>query len=306
MNRLSHSRCRPLPGFLFLVPTLAIGVIVLASHHPEPGSSAHADWRSDPAWHAGRAEWALYDAVRPIYGVARHYDATVFTNTQHMDPASTTKAGGDAGPEAFEVFKHNVSEMIETENYTYRFLTTCFIRADTLEPYKVVASTQEDCGATYKQFVVEADTVRAEAFCYFPGAGAARAEYARPANLAFHDALTLSLRGYPFDDERKPTMTLELVPDQTDTHETPLRPENATVRYVGRETLVVPYGSVDTHHLRLEHAAHGGAERSDYWFAADAKLRHVLVKYQGPWGVQYELKKLGWWRYWDRTEPRPE
>ncbi len=48
----------------------------------------------------------------------------------------------------------------------------------------------------------------------------------------------------------------------------------------------------------------GGATRSDYWFAADVRLRHVLVRYAGPYGVTYKLKKLGWWAYW--AEPRPE
>ena len=35
-------------------------------------------------------------------------------------------------------------------------------------------------------------------------------------------------------------------------------------------------------------------------------VRHVMVKYDGPYGVKYELKKLAWWAYWDRSQPRPE
>ena len=151
--------------------------------------------------------------------------------------------------------------------------------------------------------MVDGGSVAAEQFCYFPGAGAARATYPAEPGLAFHDALSLTLRDYPFDAAQKPVMELELVADQTDTHETEQRPRAATVRYVGAETVRVPYGEVPSHHLRVEHPSDGGVARSDYWFAADPEMRHVMVKYEGPYGVRYELKRLDWWAYW--REPRP-
>jgi hypothetical protein len=263
-------------------------------------------WRDDPAWSQGKAEWALYDATRVIYGKPRRFEATIFTNRQRMDRSTTTKAADWRDPGAVDTFKHNVSELVPTDNYTYRFLTTTFHRADTLAPYKVVASTQEDCGATYRQFVVDDGRVRARSFCYFPEAGESSAEYALPTGtppLRFHDGLTLALRDYPFDTRPHPELRLQLVPDQTDTHETDLRPEPATVRYAGRETITTPMGAIDAHHLRVEHSLHGGVTASDYWFAADPRMRHVLVKYAGPWGVTYELKRLDWWAYW--ADPRP-
>lgn len=280
-------------------------VVIAAALLPAPPAAALAatasGWRTDPAWYDGKAEWALYDAVRPIYGEPRRYEATIFTNKQQMDTATTTKDAGGGDP--IEVFKHNLSELIPTGNYTYRFLTTVFSRTDTLAPYKVVFSSQEDCGATYKQFVVDDDTVAAEQFCYFPDSGAKPATYARPEDLAFHDALSLRLRDYPFEAAEKPTLTLTLVPDQTDTHETEQRGSEAEVSYVERGIVNVPYGPVDAHHLRVTHARDGGVTATDYWFAADPSMRHVMVKYAGPYGVQYELKRLEWWAYW--AEPRP-
>ena len=41
------------------------------------------------------------------------------------------------------------------------------------------------------------------------------------------------------------------------------------------------------------------------WFAADPELLNVMVQYAGPYGVEYRLKKLGRWAYWDRGAPRP-
>ena len=48
--------------------------------------------------------------------------------------------------------------------------------------------------------------------------------------------------------------------------------------------------------------------QSDYWFAAPSSqngdMLNVMVKYEGPHGVKYELKRLDWWAYW--SEPKPE
>ena len=81
----------------------------------------------------------------------RRYEATIFTNKQRMDPGTTTKASSPDARGTIEVFKHNVSELVETENYTYRFLTTSFVSTAALAPYKVVASThilehRNECG----------------------------------------------------------------------------------------------------------------------------------------------------------------
>ena len=287
-----------------MIPMIPLMVAAVAAAASEPGS---ADWRSDPAWDDGKAEWAVYEAARTIYGKPRAYEATIFTNKQHMDPATTTKASDASAAGTVEVFKHNVSELIPTENYTYRFLTTCFVETATLVTYKVVMSSQEDCGSTYKQFVIADGEVEAMSISYFPDAGARPIRYRRPGqpgSFAFHDALTLTLRDYPFEDDDKPAMKLKLIADQTDNHHTTPSPREASVEYVARETITVPYGTVDTHHLRVEHSMDGGATRSDYWFAADRRMRHVLVRYAGPYGVTYRLKTLDWWAYW--AEPRPE
>lgn len=291
--------------FLPLCCLLALTAAAFGLASPTPTTEA-VNWKSDPAWYQGKAEWALYDAQRTIYGQPRSYEATIFTNKQLMNPKIGVKSGSPSAGD-FEVFKHNVSEMVPAPNYTYRFLTTCFIRTADLSVFKLVVSTQEDCGATYKQFVNHGDRIKVDQHIYFPNTGQIDEDYRRPGrseNFTFHDALTLRLRDYPFDADTKPVMKLKLVEDQTDTHPTRQRPEEAEVKYVGKETLAVPYGEVPTHHLRVNHAKSGGTTHSDYWFAADPALRHVLVQYEGPWGVKYQLKQLEWWAYW--KDPRPE
>jgi hypothetical protein len=302
-----------------ITAALALGVLAIAAIGSSRGTAplrpvssfafaapgnTDASWRNDPAWYQGKAEWALYDAVRPIYGTPRTYEATIFTNKQMMDMTTTTKASGADG--GIEMFKHNVSEMIPTENYTYRFLTTSFVRTDTLTPYKVVASSQEDCGATFKQFTLSRGTLDMYQSSYFPDQGVRQARSDPPRDVMFHDALTLTLRDYPFDAADTPTLKMSLIGDQTTTKLTSGHAAQATVQYVGRETISVPYGEVETHHLRVTHVRDGGTDASEYWFAADAKtMRHVLVRYKGPHGVTYALKALDWWAYWDRSAKRP-
>ena len=88
--------------------------VVATSAVAEPPS-----WRDDPAWSDGKAEWALYDASRVIYGEPRAYEATIFTNTQHMDPATATKSSDWRTDGAIPVFKHNVSEIVPTDTVKY-------------------------------------------------------------------------------------------------------------------------------------------------------------------------------------------
>ncbi len=268
-----------------------------------------ADWRSDPAWNEGKAEWALYDARRTVYGTPRSYEATMFTNKQHMDPATMTKASDWQRPGMIEVFKHNLSEMVPTENYTYRFLTTAFVSTESLRLFKLVVSTQEDCGATYKDFTVAGqERLHAVQFSYFPDEGRSMKSTPMSERFAAHDALSLTLRDFPFATAQPGTaVTIDLLPDQTHTHATPLESSRATVRYLGRETITVPYGNVRTHRLLVEHAETGETAESHYWFADDSEnLRRVMVRYEGPWGVEYRLKKLNWWAYWDRANSRPD
>ncbi len=298
-----ESSLRLIPHALILV-----GMVMLLGASPAPteegAETSASNWKNDPAWYQGPAEWALYDAARPARGGELHYEATIFTNTQRMNPNTTTKAGDWRKPENIEVFKHNVSEVYETGNFVYRFITTSFVRTDDLSNYKVVSSSQEECGTSFKRFVVTEGQVDATSFDYHPDRGESSETYAASSSLAFHDSLSLTLRDYPFDATDKPVLKLDLVPDQTTAQVAPLKPDRATVHYIARETITVPYGSVETHHLRVEHARDGRTTQSDYWFAADPEKLNVMVKYEGPHGVKYELKRLDWWAYW--SEPKPE
>lgn len=254
-------------------------------------------WRTDPIWHDGLAEKAVYEAELTIYEKPRSYVATAYTNKERVDPRATVKS--DTGE--IEVFKHHWSERVPTENYDYRFSTSLYTRADDMTAFKLTAATQEDCGASFKLAWRDGGRMRWNDSVYFPGAGQREGELPNAAAVHFVDELALLLRDFPFDapEER----TLQLVPQQKDTHQVSFEPELARVRYVARETLELPAGKLEAHHLALVPDATAKHLRgADYWFAADARAPwlHVLLRYEGPSGARYRLKSIERVAYWKR------
>ena len=250
-------------------------------------------WREDPVWYDGQAEKAVYEATRTIYGKERTYLARAYTDKERVDAKSTVKTDAADG---VLVFKHHWSEIVPTENYDYRFSTMSYVRADDLSAFKLSASTQEDCGATFKEIWRDKEHLRWLDSVYFPGGGRREGEIERHKNTAFDDALTLTLRDYPFDAPAD--VALRVVPTQKDNHRTPVDPVDRTVRYAGKSAQDLPIGKVDAHELDL--VTPEGQIEARFWFAADASAPtlHALVRYEGPGGVTYRLKSLERTAYW--------
>jgi hypothetical protein len=281
----------PSPTFLFA----AVLAAALPQSRPvDPFASFTREWRDDPVWHDGKAEYAVYDARRTIYGKPRRFAARVITNREKADPATTTKAVEPGAPGVRDVFKHHVRADVPTDNYAYHFSTMAYVGADDLKSLKLDMGSQEDCGATFKQFVNHGGNLEWRQSSYFPGEGAKSGSYAPPEGFVFEDALALVLRGYPF--ARPDEIGLMVLPDQTTNKLGPATPVPATVTHVGRATLEVPFGKVDAHHLVLRRE---GAPERHYWFAADPGLLHVLVRQEGP-DLELSLRELKRWAYWER------
>ena len=252
-------------------------------------------WRNDPVWNDGLAEKCVYEAARTIYGQPRYYLATAYTDKEAADPERTVKVDSKPG---VEVFKHHWSEIVPTEKYDYRFSTMCYVRADDLAPFKLTASAQDDCGASFKEVWRDREHLRWAESVYFPGGGRREGDFERHKDTVLFDALTLTLRDYPFEEPRD--LKLRVVPSQRDTHRAPFEPVDRTVRYAGRSTQALPIGAVDAHALEL--LAPDGSVEARFWFAADAAAPtlRALVRYEGPQGITYRLKSLERTAYWKR------
>jgi len=259
------------------------------------------DWRDHDIWHDGKAETCLYDGTRTIYGVTRKFEAIVHTNKERYSTKTKTKSDG-AG---VEVFKHHIVEVIPTESYDYKFSTMVYVKASDLSPVKIDMGSQEECGASFKQFVAAGGDVTYHQFSYFPNEGHREGEFDLGGDVVFQDGLSIVLRGYPFGSPRD--VPVALLADQTTTKWSPTKPADGyVVRYIGRETLDLPIGKVAAHHVRVLHPRDGSQPVHDYWFAASgdavggmAQL-HVMVQYEGPDGMSYRLRSQQRGKYWQR------
>ncbi|MFN0008579.1 MAG: hypothetical protein ACKVXR_11810 [Planctomycetota bacterium] len=252
-------------------------------------------WREDPVWYDGLAEKCTYEATRTIYGVERKYVASFYTDKERADPRTMVKTEGE---EYVLVFKHHAAETVPTENYDYRYSTMSYVRADDLAPFKLTASTQDDCGASFKELWRDEGRLRWSESVYFPGGGRREGAIELRKETIFFDALTLTLRDYPFDSPKE--MKLRVVPSQKDVHRVPFEAEERTVRYAGASTESLPIGEIPSH--RLELLKPDGSVEARFWFAADGKAPrlHVLVRYEGPQGIKYRLASMERTAYWHR------
>jgi hypothetical protein len=268
-------------------------LLAAAALQPVGAGAAGAKWRDDPIWHDGLAEKAVYEATRTIYGKERTYLARAYTDKERADPKSSVKIEDGSG---VEVFKHHWSEIVPTENYDYRFSTMAYVRTDDLSPFKLTASTQEDCGASFKELWRDREHLRWSQSVYFPGSGRSEGEFERHRDTALFDALTLTLRDFPFDAPAD--LSLRVIPTQKDTHATSFEPVVRTVRCAGKSAQDLPIGKLDAHELDL--LTPEGVVEARFWFAADgtAPTLHALVRYEGPGGVTFRLKSLERTAYW--------
>lgn len=288
------------PAAIICCAVLALlGLTTLAQENPLAGFTR--TWRDDPVWHDGQAECALYDATRTIYGQLRTYQARIYTNQEHASPQTFTKSADNRGRHAF---KHHLRLDIPTENYRYHYSLMVYVGVDDLKSLKLDLGSQEDCGVTFKQYINHAGTMRWHQFSYFPDQGHQEGQSEPPAGFAFHDALSLVLRGYPFDQPRP--VELMVLPSQVSNQWTSPQAVPARITYEGQQVLDLPIGQVEAHHLRVVEQTPEGQSVHDYWFAVKGAADpagpglHILVQYEGPEGSSLRLRHMNRCAYWER------
>lgn len=272
-----------------------------------PGAGAPLDgrlteWSDHEIWYDGQAEIARYQATRVIYGEPRTYTATLHTNREVLDPQTQTKSANGEGVAVFKF--HTRDESIPTPNYRYDFSTMVYVDFDELSPWKLEMGSQEDCGTTFKRYWIRGGDVHALQSSYFPEEGFREEWYGAASGMVFQDSLPLVLRAFPFDDPPEDPIRIPLVIDQTNNHLSPQRPIPYAVIYRGTQTLELPIGEVEAHHIevtpRQRDVPDPGAAANHYWFAVDgeAPMLHAMVQYRGPFGTEYRLQSLTRDKYW--------
>ena len=254
----------------------------------EPSASS---WSNDPVWHDGLVEKAVYAASRVVYEKPRAYEAVFFTNKEQHDRKTLTKA--QKSTDTVEVWKFNQVEVIPTPNYDYKYVTTSHFSVDSWFPTRLDCTSQEFCGTSFKQYLLKVwpgnttGLLDYWGFSYMPEAG--RVSGLTEAAVVPADALPLWLRD--FDFAAKATVKFKMLPSQKSNRPTEFQPVEAETRYVGVEG--------DAHKLEV-HVA--GKLIGTYWMATDASKRHLMLKYRGVDGQQYDLKSIERVNYWTIKE----
>lgn len=165
--------------------------ITNASTSPTQLSTKRSSLGELAYWDDGLAEMSYYRAVEVVYGRKRDYTRAVLMNRQWMNRTSGVKTSEDDA-DAVAVFKITIADEIPTDNYNYRFMTTVFVEREDLSPFKMVSSSQDWCGTSFKHLRWLDDGMSMKSFSYFGGEG--DREWHDPGNPTPHEALFVLAR----------------------------------------------------------------------------------------------------------------
>ncbi len=288
-HRIFSIRILPAASGLIVATIASVNLGAAQQNLATTGQSDLADaFSAMSIWDDGLSEMSYFDATDDVYGKQRKYTRVVLVNRQWMDPATGTKADPKAG-DSVPVFKLNISEEIPTENYNYRYLNTLFLRRGDLRPFKMVVSSQEWCGTTFKHVRWNDEQASFQTFSYFPGEGDRRAT--ATADVVPYEGLLLVARSVVADGH---TRFLNLLHPMRSNHLVQPRggPARLTVHDAGSVT--VPAGTFPAVRVKVKWA---GPETS---FVVESKPPHRLLKYQQG-KASGELAFVERRPYWNRS-----
>jgi hypothetical protein len=280
------------PLILFAVAAVSLIGLVAADRAAPRDSAAPSlqpdgEWADVSLWSDGLVEKATYAASRVIYGKDREYEAVFLTNQETHELDTLTKSSGSG----VAVWKHNQIEVIPTPNYDYKFVTTSHLTADDLLLTRLDATSQEWCGTSFHQFLLQPDdSLSFFGFSYMPGTGRQKATVSvsedRPV-LPFN-ALPVALRGFNFEADQP--LEFRLILDQRSNRPTQPQPVDA---------VLTPAGETDDGYL-LDLADADGKVIGRFEFAKD--VGQIMLRYEGRDGQTYDLRDVERVDYWTIKE----
>jgi hypothetical protein len=251
-------------------------------------SFINPNWAKNGIWYDGKAEVAVYDAERVIYGKVRRFEYTFATVKEDHNRAFNVKTDDYNRDDLFGVMKVNMFARIETDNYPYHFLTSAFFPAeDPYYLYKLTNGSQEWCGNTFKEFLRTPEGIAYTWHSYWDGQGDGNAKL--EAQTVFEDQLPYTLRALNFAEGLR--FTLPLRPSEINSKaltpaltETAGEVSSATFSFEGKE---MPAWKVTL-------KGKGG----DTVYLFDKTYPNTFLSMQAPDGRKMTLKSVRRWAYW--------
>lgn len=253
-------------------------------------------WALSKVWDDGKAEVAVYDAVRVVYGKRRSYELTMITVKEMFNREFNVKTDSYERKDLFSVMKVNLSARIETDVYPYHYLTSLFFpQTSPQDVYKITGSSQEWCGNTFKR-IQRTDSTYGYAFdSYWDGEGAGIRTL--PLNVWFEDQLFYTLRALDFSKARP--FSMKVLPT--------IITNQATLDSVRTAAFTVSSDLIDPSSLgtnssiseqecwRVSMKCSDGVE-AQWWFSKDPQ--HALLQFHHSDGRTLRLKTLTRSAYW--------
>jgi hypothetical protein len=150
-------------------------------------------WADSSYWDDGKAEVAIYQASRNIYGKDRRFEATLVTVAEEFNKRHNVKTDDYSRNDLFRVIKFHSFARIPTDNYPYHFSTSIFLRRENpLALHKMTSSSQEWCGNTFKEFNADGQSLSLRFSSYWDNEGSGKMEFETDA--LFEDQLGYTLR----------------------------------------------------------------------------------------------------------------
>ncbi|RED99426.1 hypothetical protein [Marinoscillum furvescens] len=253
----------------------------------------NGDWAKTELWDDGKAEVAIYDATRVIYGKPRTFDYVYVLVKESFNKAYQVKTDDYNRDDLYEVMKVNKFCRIPTQAYPYHFLTSVFFRRESPSTvHKLTNTSQEWCGNTAKSFTEGQFKYNYQYMSYWDGQGNGSMNVTK--GPWFEDQLSYTLRTLKFADGLQ--FDIEMYPSEVNSKATEPIASTCSIS-VNR----VPFEWPKQEVLEVKEAWKVDVKRSNgpnlsYWYSTD--YPNYLLKMESTDGRSLSLKDLSRDAYW--------
>lgn len=280
--------------------TLIISLIAMATISCEGDAQPDFDqrideqWAINELWDDGKAEVAIYDAERVVYGEPRQFDYVYVLVKETFNETYHVKTDDYERNDLYEVMKVNKFCRIETLKYPYHYLTSVFYNRKTpASVHKMTNTSQEWCGNTAKSFLETGNKYEFQYMSYWDGQGNGIEKIDK--TPWFEDQLSYTLRTLMFTEGL--SFEVQMYPTQVSSSAKVPEAEPAVVK-VSKPALGELTGLDSTfvsNPWKVTIQRDHGPDLT-YWF--NGNYPNYLLKMQSTDGRKLSLKSLERDAYW--------
>lgn len=249
-------------------------------------------WGTDGRWDDGRAEVAVYEAVRVVDGAPRLHQVRLVTVAEEFNTEFWTRAEWPHGQKPIRaVLRQTQSATVESpRSVLHTSVSIVRARDDFGRLVKLTASSHDGVGATTKEVLAVADPPTFHFISYWDGEGTGRAELEEyDEDTFFEEELPVALRGLRFRDGL--SARFSLMPSQVTSRAAVPVPVPAVLDVAKtRRPFATPHARYGTGELWEVHASARDGREITWWFEAGAP--HVLVSMEHGDGRRMDLVEL--------------